>query len=147
MKLNIFKGQSLFEVVFAIGIAAIVITGVTIVATISVRNSTYSKNNAIATKYTQEQLEWLRGQRDAGWIAFTTNIGPACSGTFSWGAECLVDSLFKRKATYTCKDSSENNVACTPSAVMVDVTVEVSWSDSQGNHTVNSSTRFTNWNR
>ncbi len=149
MTINTHKGQSLFEVVFAIGIAAIIITGVVIVSTTSIRNSTYSKNNSQATKYAQDEMEWLRSQRDLSWTGFTTGAagGTGCSGTYSWGGSCTIDSFYTRSATFACKDAAEAAATCNSAASIVDVTVNVSWTDAQGTHSVSSSTRFTNWNK
>src|SRR3989304_3745944 len=86
MKKIFILGQSLYEVVFAIGIAAIIITGVLVVSTTSVRNSTFSKNNSQATKYAQEAMEWLRAERDVDWAIFYGHAGSCNIGSLGWGA-------------------------------------------------------------
>ena len=128
----------MYEVVFAIGIAAIIITGVLVVSTTSVRNSTYSRNNAQATKYAQEAMEWLRSERDAGGSVFSRHSGACNIGSLGWGAcgNCVITgTIFCRRVTLTVGVDT------------IDAVVEVSWDDSQGNHTVKSVTKFTNWNK
>ena len=152
MKTILILGQSLYELVFAIGIAAIIITGVLVVSTTSVRNSTYSKNNSQATKYAQEEMEWLRGQRDAGWDSFVTNIdtGGCTAGNFSWGGlggNCTVGDIYTRTANFTCRDSAGGVVMCDSTASMVDASVSISWTDAQGDHIVTSVSKFTDWNK
>src|SRR3990172_9646435 len=64
------SGQSLFESVIAIsvvGVALISLVGLTISA---IGSATLAKNQTLATKYTKEALEWLRGERDRNWNQF-----------------------------------------------------------------------------
>lgn len=150
------RGQSLFEVVVAIGLSALILTGVASLAAGSVRNSSFSRNNAQATKFAQDQIEWLRGRRDAGWNAFTPSLNSGCSGTFSLGGNCpITGTMFTRTATFTCSffnagTGGTSIVGCGSggdSINIVDVAVAVNWSDAQGTHSVRSNTRFTNWRR
>ena len=73
-------GQSLFEVVFAVAIAAMILVGIVSLATTSTRNSIFSRNNSQATKYAQEVVEWLREERDKDWINLSSHIGNRCLG-------------------------------------------------------------------
>jgi len=137
---KLFLGQSLFEVVFAIGVMAIILVGVVSLATKSVQNSSFVSSNAIATKYAQEGLEWIRGQRDQSWTNLTSRIGTTnlCQSPLnSWGGTCPISgTYFTRRSVLTLINSST-----------IDAAVEVLWTDSSGTHTVRSVTRFTNWNR
>jgi type II secretory pathway pseudopilin PulG len=155
LKLNE-KGQSLFEVVVAVGISAMILIAVASLAAGSVRNSSFSRNNAQATKFAQEEIEWLRGQRDAGWDGFIGNIASGgCFGSFSWGGSCVINTTFTRSASFVCSFLNINLppptvVSCGvggPNINIVDATVIVSWSDAQGSHQVQSTTRFTDWRR
>ncbi|SRR4030043_248599 len=141
--LSTLSGQSLFEVVVAVGLSALILTGVVSLAAGSIRNSSYSRNNAQATKYAQEALEWLRGQRDADWDAFAThslttgNPTDLCSSPMGWGGTCPIpNTIFSRNVILTT-DSGNSDI--------IDAVVTVSWSDAQGTHQVKSNTRFTNW--
>lgn len=64
------KGQSLIEVIVAIGIVTLVLAGLVSAVTFSLSNSQFARNKALATKYAQEGMEWLRVQRDANWYSF-----------------------------------------------------------------------------
>jgi len=151
------KGQSLFEVVVAVGLSALILISIASLATKSVSNSSYTKTNAQATKYVQEEIEWLRSQRDYSWNGFISSIvSGGCDSTdttMSWGSVCDIDSLFKRTANFVCKyydisTGSESSLACNSGSEninIVEVDVLVSWSDSSGNHQVGSFTRFTKW--
>lgn len=137
------SGQSLFEVVFAVGIMAIILVAVVALAAKSVKNSDLSGANASATKYAQGAVEWIRSQRDANWTNLTSHVGTNClvgNPLSGWGGAlpCPItgDTTFRRRAILTSINPST-----------IDAAVEVSWTDSSGIHTVRSVTRFTNWNK
>ncbi len=138
------NGQSLFEVVVAVGVIALVMVAVVSLGTVSVRNSNFAKNDAIATKYAQEGTECLRQQRDANWSIFLSTNGSACAGT---------SSVFTRTVPpFNCFQYDPGPLPTTtgrPCADvrvnMVDTIISVAWTDSQGTHSVRSATTFTKW--
>ena len=134
----------MFEVVIAIFIMALIIVGVVILATNSIANSTFSKNKTLAGRYTQEAIEWLRGQRDAGMTLFKEKVSPTpyCLDTLVWtntgtcgDAEIVAGTTFKRQLNLTESLISGKNV--------IEATVVVFWDDAKGNHEVRSVTNFT----
>ncbi|MEJ2347576.1 MAG: hypothetical protein P8Y17_00035 [Patescibacteria group bacterium] len=140
-------GQSLFEVVIALGLATLIIVAIVSLATNSIRNTSFSRDKTISTRYTQEATEWLRGQRDEDWDAFITNVTfcPAppytqCLDTLSWGdcGSCGSDELIENRFT---REVSFSDIT----ADSVSMEVKVSWSDSQGSHEVRNSTTLTDW--
>ncbi len=140
IKQIIYNGQSLFEVVFAIGIAALVLVGVMSLSTTSLRNSIFSKNNTLATKYAQEGTEWIREQRDTNWTTFypVANGATRNMGSLSWppSGSCNIpnDTTFCRTVKLTSLGSD------TVSALLL-----VTWTDGQGTHSVHSATTYTKW--
>ena len=76
------KGQSLVEVVIALGIAVIIVIAFTNATIASVRNSQFSKNQNLATKYAQETLEVVRAVRDQNAVGSVTD---GTSTVNSWG--------------------------------------------------------------
>lgn len=156
------KGQSLFEVVVAIAISALVLGGIVSLATNSIRNSAYSKNQSLASGYAQQATEWLRGQRDSDIASFFDKAGPV-GGTTTY---CLSDSLaadLKSRnsvaSSSSCIDTIINTgfirwVTFSPTTKpspsggtlnLVEADVTVTWSDSQGLHKVTSATSFSDW--
>ena len=148
------KGQSLFEVVVAIAVAALVIVGVVIVATNSVRNSTFAKNTSQASIYSQQTTEWLRNQRDTDIAAFVTNAtGVWCMPTLPDGqiwlstevyntacknGEVIPSTSFTREVTFsTSTVGTAKNI--------ITASVSIRWTDSQGVHEVKSATNFADW--
>ena len=142
------RGQSLFEVVFAIGVSALIITGIVVLAGNAVSNSTFSKNKTLAGRFTQEAVEWLRGERDADWDGFYLNSSTStwCLPSLDWNLAkigvcsandtILSNANFKREVNFTQIDIGN-----------VETKVKVSWQDGSGLHEVSTVTNFTDWRR
>ena len=161
IKTNI-QAQSLFEVLFAVAIAAIILVGVVSLSTTSIRNTTLSNSNALATKYSQEAVEWLRGERDADFLDFLDHAidhDSYCLSNLNWddsgvcsGAEFITDTPFLRSLSFVCykTDPADSelfvNVACDDVDVNnMEAVVETMWTDAQGEHSIRTVSRFTNW--
>lgn len=129
------RGQSLFEIIFAVAIAALIMTAVVVLSTDSVRNSSFSRNQTLASRLAQEAHEWLRSERDSDWTTFAGRVGTTCLGALSWSGSCAVTGTpFSREVTLTLIN---------PTTVEADIIV--SWTDGQGTHEVRSVTRLTDW--
>lgn len=139
------RGQSLFEVVLALAIVSLIIVGVVLLASSSIRNSTFSRNKTQAQRYAQEATEWLRGERDRDWTLFSQKaLTPIwCLPVLAWGSakigacsdtDVIVGTTFRRELSFSTIDS--NTIA---------TEVDILWNDNQGLHEVKSSTIFTNW--
>jgi Tfp pilus assembly protein PilV len=157
-------GQSLFEVVFTVAIIALVLTGITSVAVVSVRNASFSDNNAQATRYAQETTE-LRAERDGDWSAFLTNVGsnsPSftyCFDSLGWSnvdsctaTETIGSTIFIRDVEFSCWEFDPGppptfpTIDCDETSVAnVQADISVSWVDAQGTHTVDNAARYTSW--
>lgn len=133
-------GQSLFEVVVAVGVIALVMVAVLSLGTTSVRNSNFAKNGAIATKYAQEGTEYARQARDSDWALFfaqATGLAIPAGNISVWppSGTCYIGTtIFCRTITLTQVPANE-----------VDVLVLVQWTDSQGTHSVRNATSLTKW--
>lgn len=169
------KGQSLFEVVLALGLAALIMVALVTLVASSIRNTTFARKKTVATRHAQEATEWLRGQRDEGWDAFmlapdtstgilycpdSLQLHRRCleARPFSW-TNCgpcdedteLIDDVYRREIIFECKrvdDAAPEGTfrECTATDVnAVDATVEVSWEDAQGQHMIESATSFSDW--
>ena len=143
-------GQSLFEVVIAIAISALIIVALVSLVSSAVRNATYAKNNTLATRYSQEATEWLRGQRDNDIDLFVTNAATPvwCLKDLSWSqsTECgesdfISGTPFIRNAAFGIGTIIVDGVNKT----LIEADVIVFWEDSQGIHEVKSATNFTDW--
>lgn len=69
------KGVTLLEVMFATAAVSLVLVAVLSTIIRSLQNSRSSLEQAKATQYSREVLEWLRQERDSnGWIVFAENM-------------------------------------------------------------------------
>lgn len=167
------NGQSLVEVVIALGIAVIIVIAFTNATITSVRNSQYSKNQNLATKYAQESIELIRAIRDQNtvgsvsgdsintwgdlWGMNLKNRNPTPSGYTGY---CF--SLNKTELTIatrlTCTDDTDENldgtnlfyrkINVTDDGIVLtkkQINVKVYWSDNRGQHKTEVSTFLTNW--
>jgi len=138
-------GQSLFEVVVAVGVFALIIAAIVGLATSSIRNTTFTRNNALATRYSQEAVEWLRTQRDTDWTSFHTRavaVPPTyCMANLSWAdfGDCGLSDEIAETILFRQVDFSD------VTDTSVTATITTSWTDSQGTHQVEVSTEFTDW--
>lgn len=149
-QVNVVRGQSLFELVVAIAISALIVVAMVSLAVNSIQNSNYAKNKAVASSYAQQAMEWLRGQRDGGiddFISKTQDAGAikVCLNEFP----DLIDELvvaacssgttisgtpFMRQVTFSVAPQNGREV--------VEAEVTVSWVDSKGTHEVKSATNL-----
>lgn len=127
-------GQTLFELVVAVGVSVLVVTGIVALVTLSLRNANFARDQADATRYAQEALEWLRLERNSGWSAFYSRTGTSltwCLNALSWSSpgSCgtgsfITGTKFQRWVEFSVIEVNRS----------VNAWVRVSWTDSQGTH-------------
>ena len=61
------RGQSLAEVTIAVSVVILIITGLIVGTTASLKTSQFNRSRSIAVKYAQEAMERARKLPDAGW--------------------------------------------------------------------------------
>ena len=137
------KGQSLFEVLVAIGVSTLIVVAIVSLVTNSIRNTTLSKNKTLAARYAQDATEWLRGQRDADIDDFKSKAtGTYCFNTLSWGNHdtCQADmtgTVLRREGSFDISQPGGKTI--------IEADVKVYWDDAQGTHEVRSVTNFADW--
>ncbi|MFZ5932782.1 MAG: PulJ/GspJ family protein [Patescibacteria group bacterium] len=141
-------GQSLFEIMLALAISTLIIVAIVVLTSNAIRNTTFSKNKTLATRYSQEATEWLRGERDTDFTAFESRAATPlyCFPALSWASATvgacgsgqeITDTIFKREISFS--GSVVNG------KTLVEAGVKVYWTDSQGLHEVRSVTNFSDW--
>ncbi|MBI5019118.1 prepilin-type N-terminal cleavage/methylation domain-containing protein [Candidatus Gottesmanbacteria bacterium] len=138
------RGQTLLEIVVALGVIAVVLTGLVTAVTASLRYSQVSKYRSQGVKFAQEGVELARKLRDtspwADFSAYSSGTGAWClneagSWSVSDGSGCpiAVGSTFWRTVTFVLSGS------------VMDVTSEVSWGDRSTGSTVTLRTYLSDW--
>ncbi|MBI2029446.1 hypothetical protein HYT02_03460 [Candidatus Gottesmanbacteria bacterium] len=134
------SGQSIIEVIIAVGIVALVLVALVTAVTVSIKNSTFSKNKSIANKYINEGIEAVRSIRDTSWTTLYSESGQvngllSSAGVWNFsGASDIPATGFTRTVDVSCP----NNQTC-------NITVTVTWISGGQNHSSSASTVFTKW--
>ncbi len=123
------KGQTIIEVLVALGAAVVVVTAIAIVVISAINNTQYSKNQNLATQYAQQGMEILRQIRDSTYATFNTYNGTYCldkdqtvlGGTVVDCTTPNVDSYIRKVVIEKSSPGCGN--------VITKVTVQVSWTD------------------
>ncbi len=99
-------GQTLVEILIALGIAISIITSMTVVVTSAINNTTYGKNQNFATEYAQEGMEIVKQMQINNYQTFST-----LSGRYCLAQTCSTVST----STGTCGlNSGGTGVNCSP---------------------------------
>jgi len=138
------KSFTLIEVLIFVTILSLFFVAAAAVTIASLRNLKVQEHKILATRYAEELLEWLRGEREADWNQFTTHTGTYCfnsSPITSWGnsGNCSgysLNNLYKREVTLT--------VQGTP-PYQVNISIIVSWQELGQTYQVTINSIFTIW--
>lgn len=144
------NGQVLAEVIVTIGVIVLLVTGLIVGATGTLKANQYSSRRNLAVKYAQESIETVRTIRDNSWETFQT-YGDAmgkswCLGkTGTWApmsGSCPydIDTYFSRNVTFTWHDDP---LITNDERMQVDVVV--SWTDGVKIYEVPLTTYLTQW--
>lgn len=142
------KGMGLIEVIIAIFVSTVVIAGVAAFSVNAIAVSLYSKNKSSASKYAQEAIEWLKGEKEKDTKVFLTTIAlndaRYCISqlNFSKSGYCsqaenqdlISGTIYKREVFFTTQILGSSTLAS--------VTVKVFWDDGKGRHESILSTDF-----
>lgn len=131
------SGQTLIEILVALGIISIVVTALSTVVITSMGNAAFGKYQSLTTQYAQQALETMRSIRDSDYVAFKNKA----SGTYCLAKSktTLADLIaLSNCATTPNVDNFIRTVAITQSAPICgsssnvsSVEVSVSWQDSK----------------
>ena len=140
------KGQSLFEVVLALGVVTAITVGIVALTANAIKNASFSKNKTLAGKYSQEGTEWLRSERDTDFTIFSQNAQTPlwCFASLSWTQPGTCASGNPISGTQLFRDATFSTNLVSGKTV-IDASVRVYWTDSQGAHEVRSATSFSDW--
>lgn len=109
-------GQSLLELVVGVSMIAAVITALAITTTYSLRNTQFSKNQSLATKFAQENMEKVRTIKSANYGICVQNVTPCKTWEEIW-TEPLLFGTVSSCTALGCKYVIINNCTVTGSIV------------------------------
>ncbi|MEK7166141.1 MAG: hypothetical protein AAB874_05030 [Patescibacteria group bacterium] len=139
-------GQSLVEIIVGLGVISSVLGGLMSAITFSTSNTQFARNKTLATKYSQEAVEWLRVQRDANWYTFNSRASSGgsvyCFNTLTWNSGSCISTetinddydIFRREVTLS-----------NPTTGRVNVAIRVYWQQGARTSDVQVNTYLTRW--
>ncbi len=148
MKVGGSSGQSLIEVVVAIGVMSLLLVALLVTVSLSIKNSRLAKDRNQAVALAQEGVELIRAYRDYDYAEFYSKdslvaydlpynwvvedgLGDSCSAT-----DFAIRDFFRRCVLVTRVD-----------ATSTDVQVTVEWQEGSRTHEVFQITRLSQWER
>lgn len=138
----------MFELLVAVFVIGVTLAALVGLVTQSISNSNFSRQRTQASKATNAAVEWLRKERDDGWVAFTAHGGGPpggntyCLKDLTWTAgncganEYITGTVFIREASLIYSPSNPDQV---------EARVSTTWTDSAGQHESRISTYFSDW--
>lgn len=134
------SGQTLAEVVVAIGVIVLLVTGLIVGTSVTLKASQYSKARSQAVQYAQEGVELARSLRDSSWTSFFALAGTSqcldkngVRTPMSGNCPVNIDNIYTRQVTFMWSDPR------------MKLDVVVSWIDGNKTYTVPISTYLTQW--
>lgn len=138
------QGQTLAEIVVVVGVVLLLVTGLVVGATASLKAARFSRTKSQAVRFAQEAVELARSLRDTSWISFASygDVGGKlwCLDktnvwTESTGDSCQpnIDAVYTRSVKFTWIDPN------------MKVEVVVSWSDGTKTYKATLTTYLTQW--
>jgi type II secretory pathway pseudopilin PulG len=138
-RINLNSGQTLVEIIVVVGVVVLLVTGLVIGTTSSLRIGEAGKIRSQAVKLAQEGIELARTVRDTQWSSFAAMNG----------AYCLGETNVWTPATGICAVNIGTTFTRTVDFAFVDprmtVTATVTWQDSNGTKQTSLKTYFTKW--
>lgn len=169
-KINYQKGQSLVEVVVALGIAVIIVIAFTSASINSIREAQFAKDQNQATRIAQKTLELVRAIRDqdnevesdgSTWTylwSTTLNNGPTQGRCYTLDDEALTmegtgcSSFVNQEITTREGDTTartfKRKIRITDDGSdprIKTIYVQVTWEDGRGTHAAEVNTILTEW--
>lgn len=140
--MNRSAGQSLVEIIVSLGMVALLVMGVVVATTTSLKNSQAGRLRSQAVQLAQEGIELTRVLRDKGWSDFQALNGLWCLDkagiwTLAQTNPCPIniDTVFSRGATFTWDGANER----------MSVLVVVAWTDASVARQTTIETYMTDW--
>lgn len=146
------SGFSLVEVLIFVTILSLFFIVVAAATTSSLRTTKINERKILASRYAQEVVQWLKGQKDINWDSFVaySSVGGTtyCFNSTpiaSWpsSGSCLAftgldPAIYKRNVTLTSID-------CSGTVCQINVAIIVQWQELEKTYSVPLNTIFSVW--
>lgn len=139
------SGQSLIEIIVAVGVMALLLTSVLSLISLSVKNSRLAKDRTKAAGWAQEGVELMRTYRDLSWTGLAEKSGGNYDLAKNWTVEanwsiCTgqknIDDFFKRCVAIQAEGADKVNIEAV-----------VSWQEGSQTYQTVQTTSLSLWER
>lgn len=146
--MHVKKGFSLIEVLIFVSILSLVFVTASSATVYFLHNLKSNEYKLIASRYSEEIVEWLRAQKDIDWTLFAQQSGQTyCFNTtpiVSWptAGACTqynLDSMYYREVTLQSIIDGNGVLS------QVTASAKIQWLDSGNTHSIPINTRFSLW--
>lgn len=150
------EGLSLLEALIFTTILSVIMLAVVFATTMSLKRTQFNQKKIFATRYAEEVLEWMRGEKEADWTTFTSRSPQVycmnddvttCSAAGScWSVSTACPAGdYPLSETQSLNNGFSRNVTLQTDGTTIRVTAIVSWKDGSNEFDVTSSTTFSRW--
>ncbi len=139
------NGFSLIEVLVFVSILGLVFIVGAALATISIQNSKSAENRILASRYGEELLDWLKGQKETNWASFvaktSTSVTSYCMtaepinysiNTWPSSGSCGANQYITGTNFIRQVDLQQDQLFGTNSRI--NVSIHVKWSEAGNNY-------------
>lgn len=147
MKRLNYSGFSLVEILVFILILGLFFVVVIAITAVSLRNMKINEHKILATRYAEELLEWLRGQKEIDWNNFVNNYS---NNTYCFPNSPITGwSSPDNCSTYTGLNppiyKRELTLSTSGRGTQVNASITVSWQELGNTYQVSINTVFSIW--
>lgn len=124
------SGQTVLEVLIALTLIILFLSGVVIIELVALRNVQYGQNKSVATKLANQQLERARVIRDSVGIDAITGCNPCYIDNFLTPTGVSSAGIYNQSLTVLSDSSDCPRIeveALTPTPAQYKLTVDISW--------------------
>lgn len=138
----VIRAFSLIEVLIFASILSLFFVAAAAIMTVSLRNMKFNEHKILATRYGEELLEWLRGEKEDDWKVFFNKALPNtknyCFNTSPipdvWPAEGLCDTNNYSLVTFLKRETLLSVSATDEKQLTANITVQ--WKELGNTHSV-----------
>lgn len=124
------KSFSLVEVLVFISVLGLFFTAALSVTTFNLQNMKIQEHKILATRFTEEGIEWVKQEKEDNWTLFLDhNVGYYCLNSLGWTSNSI-SSPACAEANYISGTIFKRELSLTkPVADQVNMTVTVTWQE------------------
>ncbi|OGK28585.1 hypothetical protein A3D06_01865 [Candidatus Roizmanbacteria bacterium RIFCSPHIGHO2_02_FULL_40_9] len=140
------QGISLLEVIIFISILSLIFLATVFVTTSSLQKAQYNQNKIKASRFSEELVEWMRGEKEATWSAFVARSADTPGNTYCFNSTSISwPGIGSCSASYGLEDRFLRQATLVGTGSQVKISVIVQWKEVRNTYTIPVDTVFSLW--